>query len=372
MHLLVLFAQHHWTGPAEPVLQIARGLRERGHRITWIYTRVPPGHLAPRIAEAGLGELPEIAFRRKGFHPVSWWRDRRRLRRFIREQRVDLVFCHHSHDHWFGREILRGLADPPVLVRQIHESRQLRPQAAYRFLYRRTDALIVASQRWKQALLDRFGIDASRVFVLPPAVDTARFKPVPEASAIRAEIGAAFAQPLIGLVSRIKTGRGHELALEAFGLVSREHPGARLLFVGRGEGRAELEERVRQSALAERVHFLGYRSDDLPAVYAALNVSLLLGEGSDGSCRAALEAMACGTPVVALPVGTLPESLIDGVTGRFVEGTVASLAAGIRDVLAHPEMGEAARRHAESALAITRRVARAEEIFLELTGIRGV
>jgi glycosyltransferase involved in cell wall biosynthesis len=370
MHLLVLFAQHHWTGPAEPTMQIARGLLERGHRVTWVYTRKPPGHLAPRVDEAGLAQLPAVMLRRKGFHPISLWSDWRRLRRFVREENVDLVYCHHSHDHWLGRAILRGVANPPVLARQIHESRQLLAKAGYRWLYRHTDVLIVAAQRWKQALLDRFGLDPSRVFVLPPAVDTKRFSPVPEASAIRAEIRAMFEQPLIGLVSRIKPGRGHELALSAFERVCRKRPGARLLFVGRGEGQAILEEKVRQSGLAERVHFLGYRNDDLPAVYAALNVCLLLGEGSDGSCRAALEAMACGTPVVALPVGTLPESLVDGVTGLFVEANAESLADGIMEVLQRPEMGEAARRQAETELSISRRIDRAEDIFREWIGIR--
>jgi glycosyltransferase involved in cell wall biosynthesis len=172
------------------------------------------------------------------------------------------------------------------------------------------------------------------------------------------------------MVSRIKAGRGHDLALAAFARLRQQTPNVRLLFVGRGEGEAELRSRVNVSGLADRVYFLGYRTDDLPAIYAALDVHLLLGEGSDGTCRAALEAMACGTPVVALPVGTLPETIHDGETGLLVEHDPEALAAAVEEVLSAPHLRERARGYAERELSLERRVDTAEKMFLELTGVR--
>jgi glycosyltransferase involved in cell wall biosynthesis len=67
------------------------------------------------------------------------------------------------------------------------------------------------------------------------------------------------------------------------------------------------------------VIFTGYREDDLPEVLAALDVFVLLAPGSEGSCRAALEAMAVGKPVVAARVGALQDIVLDGETGLLIE-----------------------------------------------------
>ncbi|MDP8224955.1 MAG: glycosyltransferase family 4 protein [Candidatus Lernaella stagnicola] len=370
MHVLILLAQRHWTGAAEPVLQIARGLAGRGHRVTFVYTRRPLGHLAGYVNPDLLQVLPDVHLRRKGFFPFSILHDYRRLRSFVTAENVDIVFCHHTHDHWLARFVVRGLKRPPILVRQIHESRQLRRRFGYRWLYRGTEMVIVAARTWKEKLIAEYGLDTSRVFVLPAAVDTEHFHPAQPVQAIRDEVGAEAEDRLVGIVSRIKAGRGHDLALAAFEKVLAQTPAVRLLVVGRGEGKEALEEKVASTAFADRVHFLGYRSDDLPAVYAALDVSLLLGEGSDGSCRAALEAMACGTPVVALPVGTLSESIQDGESGVFVQHDPDDVAAAILEVLAVPFMSERARGHAERELAVEQRVERVETLFRRLADVR--
>jgi len=370
VHLLVLIAQRHWTGAAEPTLQLAHGLAERGHRVTFVYTRRPPGHLTEHVNEQLLETLPRVSLIRKGYHPVAMPADAFRLRRFLKRERPEVLFCHLSHDHWLALAALRGLAAPPILVRQIHESRQLRNTFGYRLLYRRAEHLVVSARSWKQALVDRLGIDPSRVLVLPAGVDVERFTPAQLVEAIREEIGAAPEDRLIGLVGRIKPGRGQALALAAFpGILERE-PRARLLFVGRGEGKAELEAQAAAAPFAARVHFLGYRAADLPAIYAALDVALLLGEGSDGACRAALEALACGTPVVARPVGALGESLKEGETGLFVENDPASLADGIVRVLAGDGWRERCRRQAVENLSLEKRLDRAEAFFERLAEIK--
>ena len=369
MHVLFLLAQEYWTGAAEPTLQLAGGLAERGFRVTFGWTRRPAENLGEHVAALGLDGPPGVVMRRKGFHPASLLLDARRLRHFVRTDKVDVIFCNQSHDHWLGWWAARQ-ANPPILARHVHASRQLRPTAGRRWLFARTDVLIVPAQQWKQRIIDGFGLDPSRILALPPAVDVARFSPAQNTTAIRAEIGAPPGERLVGMVSRIKPGRGHELALAAFARVLEREPRTRLLFVGRGEGRAALEAQARATPFADRVHFLGYRRDDLPAIDAALDVALLLGEGSDGACRAALEAMACGTPVAALRVGTLPESLIDGETGVFVEPNAESLAAGILELFAAPHLRERARGHAERNLSLTRRLDAAEAMIREIAAAR--
>jgi len=370
MHVLVLLAQHHWTGAAEPVLQIANGLVARGHKVTFVYTRKPSGHLAGHVEESALRTLPEVKLQRKGLHPLATFADWRRLRAFILEQNVDVVFCHHSHDHWLALASRWGLSRRPVVVRQVHESRHLQPGLDRRWLFGHSDAIIVAALSWQEKLVQNSGLPAERIEVIAPAVDCERFSPEQNTQAIRQEIDAAQDDALVGLVSRIKTGRGHELALAAMEIVRRTKPGARLLFVGRGEGKSALSEVVHSKGAQDWVHFLGYRTADLPAIYAALDVSLLLGEGSDGSCRAALEAIACGTPVAALPVGTLPATLADDQTGYFAAHDPEDLAAKILATLDRTDLGAKAREYALQHFSIQRRVDAAENLFNHLTAGR--
>ncbi len=84
--------------------------------------------------------------------------------------------------------------------------------------------------------------------------------------------------------------------------------------------------------------FTGYRDADLPGVLQALDAFALMGAGSDESCRAALEAMAAGRPVVGRRVGALPETVVHGVTGLLVDDErPESVAAALRALIAEPE-----------------------------------
>ena len=104
--------------------------------------------------------------------------------------------------------------------------------------------------------------------------------------------------------------------------------------IGRG---THLEETARRPAarlgLSERVIFAGYRSADYPDVLRASDVFTMLVPGSDGSCRALLEAAACGLPAVTTGLGSLPEIVVHGETGLVVAADPAPLAAAWRSLL---------------------------------------
>jgi len=90
--------------------------------------------------------------------------------------------------------------------------------------------------------------------------------------------------------------------------------------------------------------------------------------GSDESCRAALEAMAAGRPVVARRVGALPETVLDGKTGRLIDDErPESVAAALAELLSDPvrarAMGEAGRRRAASEFSPERSVSIVEDVY---------
>jgi glycosyltransferase involved in cell wall biosynthesis len=165
--------------------------------------------------------------------------------------------------------------------------------------------------------------------------------------------------------------RGHDLLLAGFRCLLDKVPDARLLLVGKGEDQRRLERRVAEMALADRVIFTGYRDRDLPDVLAASNCFALMAAGSDESCRAALEAMAAGRPVVARRVGALPETVAHGETGFLVEDDrPESVALALAAVLGDPEraaaMGTAGRRRAECLFGPERVAAISERAYLEV------
>jgi glycosyltransferase involved in cell wall biosynthesis len=145
----------------------------------------------------------------------------------------------------------------------------------------------------------------------------------------------------VGIVARIAPSRGHLALLEAFAQVHTAIPEARLLIVGKGEFRPDVEQQVRALGLTDAVIFTGYREEDLPEILAALHVFVVLTPGSEGSCRAALEAMSAGKAVVAAPVGALADLVLDGETGLLVDPlSPTALAHAISRLLRAPDHAE--------------------------------
>ena len=141
-----------------------------------------------------------------------------------------------------------------------------------------------------------------------------------EAGDLRASLRIPAAAPVVGIVARVQAHRRFDLLLEAFEVLLRSQPEARLLVVGRGTRRAELlDEPVRRRGLADRVVAAGYRTDDYAAVLRSMDVFTYLVPGSDGTCRALLEAGALALPAVVSRRGALAEIVEDERSGLVVD-----------------------------------------------------
>jgi glycosyltransferase involved in cell wall biosynthesis len=359
--VLHLVANRWWTGSAEPVLRLVVGLRARGHRA--LLGLAPGDKFEAKAREAGVDPVEGLRLDVKS-GPMAVVGDASRLEAFVRSEGVDLVHAHHGHDHWLGWWG-HGRA---ALLRTFHNERAVRTSWPDSWLYRRTDAVIAVSRRIEERLREA-GVSGERVSRADGVVDAARFAAdVPGAAKIREEFDVAQA-PLVGCVARLAAGRRHEALIEGFRLLSAGRPDARLLLVGKGERREALESLVKRGRLERRVFFAGYRDSDLPGVLGALDVFVLLGAGSDDSCRAALEAMAAGRPVLGARVGALPDAVVHGETGLLLdEPSPAAVAAALARLLANPgearAMGEAGRRRALDLFTSERHAAAMEALYV--------
>jgi glycosyltransferase involved in cell wall biosynthesis len=368
--VLFLVANRWWTGSADPTLVLARELRARGHEVSLGCVR--GDRFEAKAREAGLDPRPELSMDPKSL--VGMARDLVALGSILRTETFQILHVNHSHDHWLATLASRGLS--VKIVRTFHAVRAVRKDPLHRWLYRTGCHAAVAVSRGIEARCHEAGISPARCVVLGGAVDLDRFSPEVDGPAIRAEFSLGTA-PVVGTVSRLAPNRGHELLLRAFRGVIESIPEARLLIVGKGENRNRLEALVRALGLASAVVFTGYRDRDLPQALGAMDVFALMGTGSEESCRAALEAMAGGKPVVGRKVGALPETIRHGETGWLLDSDNTEELTGVllmllKDLERARRMGSSGRRLAESEHGQTALAERMEGVYCSvLTGPPG-
>ncbi|WP_242471174.1 glycosyltransferase family 4 protein [Blastococcus sp. TML/C7B] len=156
-------------------------------------------------------------------------------------------------------------------------------------------------------LMDDLRLPAPKISVVPNAVPApATPRSLPPAVA-----------PTVLMVAAMRADKGHELVLRAMRQVLAQHPETRLRLVGDGPCRENLQRTVRELGLAERVEFLGVRSD-IDSLMQDAHLLVLASYNIECFPYAALEAMAAGRGVVSTNVGGLPELIDDGVTGRLI------------------------------------------------------
>jgi teichuronic acid biosynthesis glycosyltransferase TuaC len=200
------------------------------------------------------------------------------------------------------------------------------------------------------ALVDRMRqlhLDASRLHVMRNGVDPVRFSPR-SAQQMRADLGILGA-PVVLTVGNLHEHKGQRLVVQAFAALIKRHPQATLLIVGEGPDREPLQRSVAGLGLARNVRLVGVVPNiDLARWYSAADV-LVLASSREGWPNVLLEAMACGTPVVASQVGGIPEVLANHSVGRLVvERTAQAFAVAIQEVLDARLSRADVRRYAES------------------------
>jgi phosphatidylinositol alpha-1,6-mannosyltransferase len=183
---------------------------------------------------------------------------------------------------------------------------------------------------------------------LAPGVDTERFHPDVDGSAVRSRHGLQD-RPVVVCVSRLVPRKGQDMLIRAWPRVARQVPGAALLLVGGGPYRRTLRRLAVRNGVAGDVVFTGsVPAEELAAHYAAGDVFAMpcrtrnRGLDVEGLGIVFLEASATGLPVIAGSSGGAPDAVLDGETGLLVDGRdVTALAERVVQLFA--DSGESAR-----------------------------
>jgi D-inositol-3-phosphate glycosyltransferase len=249
---------------------------------------------------------------------------------------LPLVSTFHTLDR------VKAEASPEEVEADAHHQRAEAESA----IIRCSDTVLASCSVEAAQITDLYGADPSRIRIVAPGVDHAFFGPGDRTQARRA-LGLPKRGPLLLFVGRIQPLKGVAVAVRTLAALSGTYPDATLVIVGGPSGPHGDEEVARIVALVgelglqDRVVFVPPRPHELLSTYYRAADVCLVPSRSESFGLVALEAAACGTPVVASDVGGL-RSLIDhGRTGFLVdEPTPEAFAAWVRQILAEPLLGE--------------------------------
>jgi glycosyltransferase involved in cell wall biosynthesis len=267
------------------------------------------------------------------------------VERLRREAGFDLIDAHYFYPDGVAAAMLgRRLGVPVVITARgsdVNLIAQYRfPRHMIRWAARQAAAVVAVSQALKDRLA-ALGVERERVHVLRNGVDLDLFHPEGRGRQ-RSELG--FGGPTLLSVGNLLAFKGHGIVIEALSRL----PGCELVIAGDGPDRAAFEALARRHGVSARVRFVGSLSQQELRRYFCAADALVLASSREGWPNVLLEAMACGTPVVATAVGGVCEIVTSPDAGLVVEErSAAAIAQGIRSLLAQPRERRATRRYAE-------------------------
>jgi N-acetyl-alpha-D-glucosaminyl L-malate synthase BshA len=352
--------------------EVAASLARRGHSVH-VFSDARPARLPEGVAGLSFHAVEAPPYPQLG-HDLYTLALASKIVDVARERGLDVVHAHYAIPHAVSAELARQIlaAETPAratrVVTTLHGTDStlvgLDPsfQPLTRFSVVGSDAVTAPSRWLAEASRRHLALpDAVAIDVVPNFVDVARFTPA---------AAPAPAVPLLVHVSNFRPLKRVEDVVRVFARARAAGP-LRLRLVGDGPAREATLALAASLGVAADVEWLGER-EDLPALLAGA-AAFLLPSASESFGLAALEALACGVPVVASRVGGLPEVVADGEVGFLHDaGDVGAMAASVgrlaRDPALRARLGAAARQRAETHFPVEPAVDRYEAIYRRVLG----
>lgn len=375
------------TGAPKRVLFVVPSLTVGGaeRHLVRVLPRLDPARFTPRVVcikERGPMATP---LEDAGVDVVSLDRGGRELHTALRELarearafRADAIVT-----RGFNAEVLGALAAKLARVKCVviwkHNCGEVRPRRRERVIRRMVDRLthcyFGVAYGQVPYLVDDLGIRGDKVRIIRNGVDPAEFTPARRAGrsgdAAR-QLGIAADDLVVGILAVLREEKDHATFLRAGRRILDREPRARLLVVGDGPLRPDLEALAGELDLGDRVVFAGMRSD-VDEMLRIIDVVVLSSYTIECLPFAVLEAMGAGLPAVCTAIGGLPELIEDDETGYLVpprdpRGLADAVLRVIQDEGRCTAMGDAARRRLEQHFTLDRSVTETQRVLDEVIG----
>lgn len=244
-----------------------------------------------------------------------------------------------------------------------------------RFCFKTAARIICVSSQLKENLVDKWGVDAAKIVVVPNAADTQAFGQPHDSESLKRKLGLT-TEPTVMFIGGFYAWHDLQLLLESFSKVLQQVPCARLILVGSGRTYQAVEAKVLEYGLRQAVIMTGVIDhEQVPGFLSVADVVVAPCPRTStrfwGSPLKLFEYMAAGKPVVASQAGQIAEVIQDGVNGLLVEpGDVEGFANAILVILNDPRkrefLGRNARRQAVEQHSWERYVERLEEVYTSI------
>ncbi len=347
-----------WGGTELHILNLSDQLHRRGHDVT-IACR--PGKWVEERAHAmGLRTVPMEVSRQQD------WHDFPAMRRFLRENKTDVL-----HVHWSTDIIVPGFAalreHVPVRVLSRHMPYPFKNRLGT-WLYSQLlfSRIVTVSRSVRETLLG-CGVSPDKVEVIYHGTDVEVFARTeyPQAEA-RRRLGIPDGHLGVGIVGRIAPEKGHKFLLDAALALGDRYP-LRFVVIGNGPDEATLRQSAQDMGLAGKVIFTGFM-DDVNNAMHGLDMVVVPSTWDEPCSAVVQQAMALSKPVIGTQVGGTPEMVQEGLTGLLVPPSNAAaladaIAALAGDAFGRRRMGEAGRERVLSLFSLDVMTDRIEELY---------
>ncbi len=336
----------------------------------------------PELIETMTSDLTDLPVTVFPVRATGWtqWREIRQLRHIVQQFKPDIVHCHLFRATLVGVPIAWAMRVPVVL--ETYHGREAWRQGGFikgRFIIDRLTSccvhhIIAVSDAAARFLTEQKRIPASKITVIPNGRDLQAFQPGRRAgSAIRKRFQIPASAPVLGVIGRLETQKGHQYLLRALPQICAAFPDTRLLVVGEGSLYATLQDQVKELALHDNVIFAQFQRD-IPAFLEAMDI-VVLPSLHEGLPLTAIEASAMAKPVIATAVDGTPEVVRDGTTGVLVPPAAPdALAHAVLTLLQRPDLafqyGTAAHAWVRQQYDIQHQVDETERLYLELIAMQ--
>ncbi len=296
-----------------------------------------------------------------------------RMHEVVRAQELDLLHCHYAIPHatsaWIAREMLRAQGGDVPVVTTLHGTditivgQDPSFHAIAKFSIERSDAITSVSEYLKRETIATFGCTGCSVEVIPNFIDPAVYDRAAHPPALSWLVPKG--RKVVMHVSNMRAVKRVRDVVRVFARVNERVPSV-LFMVGDGPERVDAEQEARALGVERSVHFLG-KLEAVAPLLAGADLFLLPSE-NESFGLSALEALACGVPVVASETGGLSEVVRDGETGALCPvGDVAGMADAGAHILSDPErwraMSTAAAADARARFSLDTVVAQYESLY---------
>jgi len=344
-----------WGGQEIRICQEALGMRERGY---WVGIAASP--LSEIYHQALQFNLPifSVSFENKSFKSVK------QILKIIKAKNITILNTHSSWDSWVGG-ITKLFISKLILIRTRHLSTPIGRNPLSWLIYNvLPDYIITTGEEIRFQMINRNKFNPKKIISIPTGVDLKVFDPQKVKNSLPKD---GF---LIGVISVLRSWKGHQYFLEAIPEILKFIPEAKFYIVGDGPQRENIKNVIKNLGLENKIFMLGYRKD-IPEILTSLDILVLASYGHEGVPQVILQALAMKKAVVATNVGSVKEVIKNKKTGILIPSKNSyAIAEAIINLYKSPtlrkQLGEAGRKLVEEKYSLERMLDRIEKIYHSL------